>query len=55
MGRRLLAFGVLACVAIGSSAQDGSTGSPNQEQCSQDSRDVIVKVSRPYLQFSITD
>ena len=43
MSRRLLAFGLLAWVAIGSSAQDGSTRPANQEQCSQDRRAWVAQ------------
>ncbi len=36
MSRRLLAFGLLSCLTMASSAQDGRTLLANQEQCSQD-------------------
>jgi hypothetical protein len=122
MNRRLLAFGLLSCLAVASAAQDGRTRLPIEDQCSQerrawvaqalqkmltiqpgmtrkdlpkvfteegglstrlrrkyvsqecpyfkvdvefkavgsqnsdeDERDVIVKISRPYLEFSIID
>jgi|SRR5271167_2718146 len=42
MNRRLLAFGLFSCVAMASSARDGGTRLPNQDQCSQNRKEWVA-------------